>query len=571
MDLDLPLQQGWILDFALKTPSQVSRSPVSEVGVDWNVYPVSTVNALLQERQQTISKEDREQVLGRQGPIWGDDELLAGLNYVALNTGPDQFVHVWDPLLLSGLVVDSHSKTWSELIGKLGVVATVISAVAVDNHWYPVLWRLDSESTKLFTCGVPDSQHAAFNFLSSIVGVHRTGAHQPWKNTALSFVPTGHCGALVLSFVRHLLWGSDLVVSQEQLECAAGTFRVLFVAGLSSPCHRPRLAALGLEPLGLLGDMLQKHGVAHDEVTARVDLIRRELGDEIIAKVVQTGNPWQELKWHANQKRPPLVLIRPSELQKTIAQRADKQIGSKRHKQSKGKGKGKPGVSMTLDPMMLRLDSGVFQSKCGQHLSQVALTGLSVGVSGVVLTTMTVAKPYLQAGKTLSTGALGFLLLDGSPAMVSGFAAEAVRVPLVCAANSEPLLVDACLVQMGAVVVERVPAQVDFAVKSVPTCVVKAMIYRDLTQVDWQEVVAHPLRRHIFDLVPPLQVCPDAECLGCESWHSSPQYPIDGPVVEVWSKQWLKLNFVACAPTHAEGFCGQHAHSRGASTHCAGV
>lgn len=66
--------------------------------------------------------------------------------------------------------------------------------------------------------------------------------------------------------------------------------------------------------------------------------------------------------------------------------------------------------------------------------------------------------------------------------------------------------------------------------------------------------MAHPLR-HIFDHVPPLQqVCPDHECPGCECWHQSAQYPIEGPVVEVWSKQWLRLNFVACPPHQAEVF-----------------
>ena len=401
---------------------------------------------------------------------------------------------------------------------------------------------------------MPEAQYAAFQFLNSFVGVHRSGTQQPWKSTPLGFCPTGHCGALALLFVRHLLWGEPLVYMQAQVEAAAESSSVDFGTELPSACHRPRLAALGLDPSGLLGDLLQKHGVGADEVSDRVALIRRELGDDTIAKVVLTGNPWQELKWHANHLHPPLTLIKPSELQKTIDQRADRPVGAKKHKQAKGKGKGKHALSAVLDPTMLRLEGGVFQSQQGQALAQVALTGLAVGVSGVVLTIQAVAKQYLQAGKTLSTGALGFLLLDDSPSAASGFPPVSVRVPLVCAAISEPLLVDACLVQMGAIMVERAPATVEFSVQSVPACVVKAMVYRDLTACNWQEVVAHPLR-HIFDHVPPLQqVCPDHECPGCECWHQSAQYPIEGPVVEVWSKQWLRLNFVACPPHQAEVF-----------------
>ena len=201
----------------------------------------------------------REKILARQSPIWGDDELLAGLLRISKRTGADQCVHVWDPLLISSSVVDSQTRTWVDLLGRLGsVAATVISAFAVDNHWYPLVWGLDSETTKLFTCGVLEAQYAAFQFLNSIVGVHRSGAQQPWKSTPLGFCPTGHCGALALLFVRHLLWGEPLVYMQAQVEAAAESSSVDFGTELSSVCHRPRLAALGLDPSRLLGDLLQR-------------------------------------------------------------------------------------------------------------------------------------------------------------------------------------------------------------------------------------------------------------------------------------------------------------------------
>ena len=420
--------------------------------------------------------------MARQSPIWGDDELLAGLLRISKRAGADQFVHVWNPLLISSLVVDSQTSTWVDLLGRLGSVATVISAFAVDNHWYPLVWGLDSESMKLFTCGVPEAQYAAFQFLNSIVGVHRSGAQQPWKSTPLGFCPTGHRGALALLFVRHLLWGEPLVYMQAQVEAAADSSSVDFGTELSSACHRPRLAALGLDPSGLLGDLLQKHGVGADEVSDRVALIRRELGDDTIAKVVLTGNPWQELKWHANQLRPPLTLIKPSELQKTIDQRADRPVGAKKHKQAKGKGKGKHALSAVLDPTMLRLEGGVFQSQQGQALAQVALTGLAAGVSGVVLTIQAVAKQYLQAGKALSTGGPGISFVGWFSFGSVWFPSCQCACPFVLCGNlREPLLVDACLVQMGAIMVERAPATVEFSVQSVPACVVKAMVYRDLT------------------------------------------------------------------------------------------
>jgi hypothetical protein len=38
--------------------------------------------------------------LAKQGPIWGDDELLFGFQHLALHTAPEQKVAVWDPLLI---------------------------------------------------------------------------------------------------------------------------------------------------------------------------------------------------------------------------------------------------------------------------------------------------------------------------------------------------------------------------------------------------------------------------------------------------------------------------------------
>ena len=71
----------------------------------------------------------RQDLLGMQGPVWGDDEIMHGLLQVAVLTESDQRVHVWDPLLVTGLVQHDQPATWKELVSVLGPVATVISAV----------------------------------------------------------------------------------------------------------------------------------------------------------------------------------------------------------------------------------------------------------------------------------------------------------------------------------------------------------------------------------------------------------------------------------------------------------
>lgn len=99
---------------------------------------------------------------------------------------------------------------------------------------------------------------------------------------------------------------------------------------------------------------------------------------------------------------------------------------------------------------------------------------------------------------------MGFFLVDGTDPPSTELEVIACRVPLVCAANSEPLLVDGFLVQFGMVPVRRRPASAECSVQTVPTCVVKAMVYRDMTTEPWHDVTAHPMK-HIFAKIPPSQ------------------------------------------------------------------
>ena len=100
---------------------------------------------------------------------------------------------------------------------------------------------------------------------------------------------------------------------------------------------------------------------------------------------------------------------------------------------------------------------------------------------------------------------------------------------------------------------QRAPAQPGCEVRSIPTCVVKAIVFRDETSCEWSQVVAHPLQ-HIFDRIPPMQSCTDSECTGCEAWHKSPQIPMDSPVLELWGKQWMKMDFAHTSPEKADMF-----------------
>ncbi|CAL1157077.1 unnamed protein product, partial [Cladocopium goreaui] len=413
-------------------------------GVDLPVGSVTGRDQLADLRWPDMKRIERQNLLGMQGPVWGDDEIMHGLLQIAVLT---------------------------------------------------------------------------------VIGLFRGGAMGVWKSHSTGFVPEGHCGAMVLSFIRHVLWGHPLVLDQAALSAFAAQVRFEFSDGLPEPCQRPRLAGLGVNVQTRLAQLLVQHGVADVDSLARATLVLKALGEEGVTRALDAGNPWKELKWLGNQLRPPYMLIKPSELQAQVEKRAaDKPVGNKRHKQPKGKGKGdRPGNS--VDPTLLRLEHGIFQSDEGQLLGQLTLPQVGSSAAGVVVLSANCVEPYLRAPHVVSTGPLAFFVVDSDGVFNTSFPVSAERVPLVCAANSEPLLVDGHLIQLGARKVIRAPAQ----------------------------VVAHPLQ-HVFGLIPPLQACSDVECGGCEAWHRTPSLPMDTPVLELWGKQWLRMDFAHCPPEKAEMF-----------------
>ena len=85
-----------------------------EPGRDWTVYAVSSFTQLATRRNSQMPKIEREAILSLQGPVWGDDELLAGLHDIASQTdrGPvcsdlGSFAHHWVDCVFRWAYVES--------------------------------------------------------------------------------------------------------------------------------------------------------------------------------------------------------------------------------------------------------------------------------------------------------------------------------------------------------------------------------------------------------------------------------------------------------------------------------
>ena len=249
---------GWCHCAMLSVSCWFSRWVLWTPRTRLTVYAVTSLAQLAQRRTSNMSKIEREALLCRQGPIWGDDEILNGLQCMA--QGADQDQHV---LLITGLALADDTATWAQLCASLGSVGTVLTAVMVDHHWYPLVWRLDPAVPNLFTRGVIFSC-VCFWDTGCSRGTQR-GVNGVWNNKLFSFVVSGHCGALVWLFAKHLLWGLDFPTTLSQLEAQACQLRKEFAASLGDQCIRPRLAALGLSLADRLAEVLVERGVGSSE------------------------------------------------------------------------------------------------------------------------------------------------------------------------------------------------------------------------------------------------------------------------------------------------------------------
>ena len=506
---------------------------------------------------RVLPGSSRAQILTNQADAWADDEIRFFLHQIVDCGSPDQRLILWDPLALSSVVRFANFNLLQELVACVPAVATVISACVIDGHWYAVCWRCEQDSVRAFTCGHPCNMSMALQRVHQEFCGHRSCNVIPITFRSLPFVADSCCGALAVAYLRHLVFGVSLPETKPVLQEFHISLRTAFAAALAPSVPRPWIWGLGTEIWRQkLDSLLQEHGVELADVADRATMVISKLGESKVATAVSSGSPWKELKWLANSMVPPLQLIRPLELKRAIEKRtlSDAPVG-RRAQKSKGKGKGKAVSPQQIDPNGLRIEKGIFQCGDGLALQQLDLSHVGPMASGIVLTSLDAALPYLKSGKQISAGGLGFVLVNCQASQVpTVLIPEPIRVPAICVANSEPVLVDAVLYQLGAQPVSRRAQHDACSIVTLASCVVKILAFKDQLDVAWETFSRHPMK-HIFCKVPPLVACADEDCIGCcEGWHTTPDCQLENPVMELWGKQWLLVNFSQVPAAQAELF-----------------
>ena len=505
--------------------------------------------------RSTISSGDRLHLITKQGDIWADDEIRFAFEVLAASYQHDIPLFAWDPLFMTSIVRYGHLDALAYYTSKLPDVALVMTALNVEGHWFPLLWKRSANCLMGTTCG------HAFDLSVALQAIHATVARQlqcpclPLQFTRLPFAVEMFCGAMSVHYIAAEIFQRPLVSSVTELQTIHESLRLDFCQALLNSTPRPWTWGRGeLQPQLMLKALLLEHGVPGDVVDDRVQHVITKVGLAPITAALQSPVPWKEVKWAANRAVPMIQLVLPSELKDHVTKKgAILQTGNRTQKKSKGKSAGKGGQASKVDPTTLRIETGILTCGDGIPLQQVDLSQIGPTTSGVALCSVSASLPFLKTGKPVSVGGLAIIVIDDPTVpFPPTIPVEHIRLPVVCTANSQPLLIDGRLIQMGSQQVSRKPQTEKYELVSISSSVVKVMIFRDQTNCDWSQVIAHPLK-HIFSKVPVLQQCQIEGCAqDCEAWHPAEECSITDPILEVWGRQWLSVNFMTMQPEQAE-------------------
>ena len=163
------------------------------------------------------------------------------------------------------------------------------------------------------------------------------------------------------------------------------------------------------------------------------------------------------------------------------------------------------------------------------------------------------ALPYLRSGKVVSKEPLALAVFcNGDQCLDTALPHSRVTIPCVCIANSEPLLTEVVIVQLGTGFVEKRVIPTAIAVDQLEVATVKVMVYRDEFSSSWDDFIGAPIK-HLARIFPVLARCSDPDCK-CDCWHNPEGLPLKDPIMDVWRRQFLRTSFKPVAAAKADIF-----------------
>ena len=475
-----------------------------------------------------------------QGASVADDEM----DFYLQSISNCRKVAMVRPLTVSYLE-DIHifAAAWFADIQCLVSQQSVVSAILFGQHWIPIFVECQSNQIVVHTTS---EGLEAWNVLGMDLQFL-----SPVSATPLMKAFDKDCGFQTFAWLVSKTFGETEPTIF--MPAFAKQWRVLFWIFLimhPSKAHKRSAFALGGHNAELhtaVATILREHGVPLDQAANRAGQVITALGSDRIAQCLKEARPWASLKQLANQQNPPLRLILPSELQKLVEARgARKQpVGNKNNKVEDG---AKPNKCIVL-PSDVIVPAGVFSQQDGAPISHIPSSQVGSNSRGLVILSESEFEPFAKQ-TIISTEGLGFAILDPSPGFVEQFGGL-VRFPARCAANGEPMLITAALVQKGQKHIQRAtPPQLPSVVE-VPVVTVKLLLYRDQCTVPWTTVLEGPIK-HLMKLAPCLSVCRLVDCQ-CPATHVTSSESSE-PILDLWNRDYVSLQFRKTSAKDAEIF-----------------
>ncbi len=505
-------------------------------------------------RDQLMPVSTRCQLLQNQGTLWADDEIRWHLSDMIQKATKAGWV-LLDPLIATASVSKRLASVIVPWFNRFGFIPSgIVSCILVDGHWIPLVWTWTSAQ---LVCRSWDVQRPVGVNLSSLhEAIALAVGARTWSTHVVHriFSAGDTCGVCAVRFIDSELRGKMLPDSREDALSLHATGRQLFVDHLSNhaDCPRPWVWGGGLDPHAhqRLVELLKQHGVPSDMLDSRISLLCQAVGFGPLQKVLLSTSPWRGIKSLANQSRPPFQLVLANELADVVKSKAQ-QGGQQKVK--KGGGKGKAIIPQALDPAKLRLEPGFFTLADGTPVKSIDAALIGPFAEGVALVSAGMVDQILQSGKSVSKFPLAAVILNADPSdLVTDLSWTQLRVPVRCVANDDPMLVHACVVQIGQGIITQAAAPKIEICNAKASCA-KIAVYRDCISCAWNDLVVGPVR-YVLDRIQALQVCTVSECPGeCGRWHGGDS-GVKDPVLDVWRRQWVSTSFKPCSPDQADVF-----------------
>ena len=516
--------------------------------------PVASFAVLSALQSQLLPAPTRCKLLENQGSLWADDEIRWHLAEMVQKASKPGWV-VLDPLIATASITKRLASMIVPWYNRFGFTpAGIVSCVLFDGHWIPLVWTWNSAQ---LVCRSWDIQRSSPVNLSSLhEAIALAVGSRTWSTHVVHriFSAGDACGVCAVRFVDSELRGMMLPDSREEAGTLHDVGRKLFVEHLmrQSDCPRPWVWGGGLDPHAhqRLVDLFRQHGVPSDMVDSRITLLCQAVGHGSLQRSLLGTSPWRNLKSLCNQCRPPFQLVLPQELAEIVKNKA--QQGGQQ-KKKKGVGKGNAVLPQALDPAKLKIEPGFFTLADGSSVKSIDVAMIGPFAEGVVLVSAEMVEQILQGGKPVSKFPLAAVIINADAHdLRTDLTWSQLRVPVRCLANDDPMLVHACVVQIGhGVVTQTSPPKIE--ISNAQASCAKIAVYRDCISCSWSDFVGGPVR-YILDRIQALQPCSSGlDPCDCGKWHCG-ESGIKDPVLDVWRRQWLSSSFKPVSTDQAELF-----------------